>query len=159
MRTIALLLLWALAISAQSAKPEELSTIEGRVLNASTGEPVGKVSLLLMRADSTQASYDFTRSYTASSDAAGKFAIRNIDPGKYRLRASRNGFVTLEYGARAAQRSGTVLDLEHPQQLKDVDLRLTPHGVIAGRVLDADGEPLAGAQVQLLRSQYVNGKK
>jgi hypothetical protein len=159
MRHVALLLLWPLAASAQTAKPEEFSTVEGRVLNAANGEPVGKASLLLMRTDSTQASYDWTRSYAASSDSTGKFATRNVDPGKYRLRASRNGFVTLEYGARASRPSGTALDLERPQQLKDVDLRLTPHGVIAGRVLDADGEPLAGAQIQLLRSQYVNGRK
>ena len=161
MRETALLLLWPLAALSQTARPEESSssTIEGRVLNAATGEPVAKASLLLMYTDSTQASYEYSRSYAALSDAAGKFAIRNVDPGRYRLQATRNGFVPLEYGARASRRSGTELDLDQPRQLKDIELRLSPHGVVSGRVLDADGEPLAGAQVQLLRSQYVNGKK
>lgn len=36
---------------------------------------------------------------------------------------------------------------------------MTPHGTIAGSVLDADGELLAHVQVQLLRSQYVKGRK
>ena len=157
---IALLLLWPLGAHAQAAKPEESSTIDGRVLNAVTGEPVGKASLVLMRADSTQAfsQSDWMRSYGATSDSGGKFIIRNVDPGKYRLKATRNGFISLEYGARSAQRSGAVLDLGSPQQL-NIDLRLTPGGVIAGRVVDADGEPLATAQVQLLRPHYVNGKK
>jgi protocatechuate 3,4-dioxygenase beta subunit len=159
MRYAALLFLWPLAASAQTGEPMETSAIEGRVLNAATGEPVEKVSLFLMRTDSTQISYDWTRSYGASSDSVGRFAIRNIAPGRYRLRASRNGFVTLEYGARASRRDGIVLDLDRPQQLKNVSLRLVPHGVIAGRVLDTDGEPMARVQIQLLRSQYVNGKK
>ena len=159
MRCAAFFLLLPLAASAQTTKPEEFSTIEGRVLNVATGKPVGKAALLLLRTDSTQASGDWTRSYAASSDSTGKFAIRNIDPGKYRLRASRNGFVTLEYGTRAYKGSGTVLDLDSPRQLREVDVRLTPQGVITGRILDADGEALERVQVQLLRSQYVNGRK
>ena len=79
--------------------------------------------------------------------------------GKYRLRASRNGFVVVEYGARPSRQSGTVFDLTSPQQFKDVGLRLVPQCVITGRILDADGEPLAGAKVQLLRFRYRNGKK
>jgi len=158
-RHVALFLLLPLAASAQTTKPEEFSTIEGRVLNAATGKPIGKASLLLMRTDSTKDSFDWTRSYAASTDSTGKFAIQNIDPGRYRLRATRNGFVTLEFGTRAEKGAGTVLDLAPPRQLKDVDVRLTPQGVITGRVLDADGEPLERVQVQLLRSQYVNGRK
>src|SRR5438067_5370897 len=131
MRRIALLLLWPVAASAQTAQPEEYSTLEGRVLNAATSEPIGKASLLLMRTDSP--SYDGTRNYAASSDSTGKFAIGNVEPGKYRLRASRNGFVTVQYGGRTWPRSGTVLDLARPQQIKDVDLRVTPHGMITGR--------------------------
>lgn len=159
MRYIAFFFLLTIAAAAQATKPEEVSTIEGRVINGATGEPVGKASILLMRTDSAQPSYDWSRSLGATSDSGGSFLIRNIEPGKYRLRASRNGFITLEYGTRGAQRSGTEMDLGRPQQLKDVDFRLTPHGVIAGTVLDADGEPLAHVQVQLLRAQYVRGKK
>lgn len=46
MHNLVLLLLWTLAASAQTVKLEEPSSIEGRVLNAITGEPVGKASLL-----------------------------------------------------------------------------------------------------------------
>jgi hypothetical protein len=43
--------------------------------------------------------------------------------------------------------------------MKDIELRLTPYGVLTGRIVDADGEPVEGAEVQFLRFQYVNGKK
>ena len=69
MRNLVLLLLWTLAASAQTVKLDEPSSIEGRVLNAITSEPVGKVSLLLMRTDPTQPSFDWSRSYGAASDA------------------------------------------------------------------------------------------
>ena len=38
-------------------------------------------------------------------------------------------------------------------------MRLTPHGVIAGRVLDEEGEPVPNANVQVLRQQYMQGRK
>src|SRR5207248_8888823 len=37
--------------------------------------------------------------------------------------------------------------------------RLIPWGVIAGRVLDEEGEPLPWAQVSALREVYSNGKR
>jgi hypothetical protein len=159
MRLVALLLVLPIAVWAQTAAPEEVSTIEGRVLHAATGEPLAKAYLLLMRIDNSAASFDWERSYSASSDSNGKFTIRSIERGKYRLRASRNGFLTLQYGARYSLRQGTVLDLERAQEMTDIEIRLTPHGVISGRVLDVDGEPLAGVHVQLLRRQYVNGSR
>jgi carboxypeptidase family protein len=159
MRLAAMLLLWPLAASAQTAKPEELATIEGRVVNGVTGEPLGKVSLILLRTGTKESGYDWDHSYGATSDAAGKFTIPNLERGKYLLRASRTGFVTLEYGARATRRSGTVLDLDPTHSVKELELRLTPQGVVTGRILDVDGEPLANVQVQFLRSRYVNGRK
>jgi hypothetical protein len=159
MRQIVFLLLMPFTASAQTVEPENASSIEGRVLNSSTGAPVGKAALVLMRVDSAAAPRDITRSFAATSDAAGKFVIRNIDPGKYRLRASRNGFATLEYGSHDSQRPGTVLDLKNPQVLRDIEIRLNPQSTINGRILDVEGEPLLGAQVQLLRWRYINGKK
>jgi hypothetical protein len=40
-----------------------------------------------------------------------------------------------------------------------VVFRLTPHGIITGHVVDEDGDPLQNAQVQLLRTSYVQGHK
>ena len=51
MRLFALLLLWALSTSAQTAKPEKLSSLEGRVLNAATGQLVGKAAVSLVHVD------------------------------------------------------------------------------------------------------------
>jgi uncharacterized GH25 family protein len=159
MRSVAFLLLWVLSASAQTDKPKELSKIEGRIVNSVTGQPVGKAAVTLVYVSSAPGPNNWLGNYSTVSDSKGTFAIANIESGKYRLQAKRNGFLDLEYGAQSSRVTGMVLDMEKPEQLKDIELRLTPFGVMTGRIVDADGEPVPGAQVQILKSHYVNGKK
>jgi hypothetical protein len=78
----------------QESKIENLGTIEGKVVNATTGEPLRKATVLLNRVDSSQTIMmmaGIPMSYTASSDAAGQYKLMNDEPGKYRMNVSRNG--------------------------------------------------------------------
>ncbi len=45
------------------------------------------------------------------------------------------------------------------QQMKDLVIKLTPQGMIYGRVIDEDGEPLPNLAVQALRWVFLNGKR
>ena len=36
---------------------------------------------------------------------------------------------------------------------------MLPQGVISGRVVDEDGDPISGASVQILRQAYMRGRK
>ena len=40
-----------------------------------------------------------------------------------------------------------------------VDFKLTPHGVVSGKITDEDGDPMEGVQVQIMRIAYNQGKK
>ncbi len=97
--------------------------------------------------------------YSASSDTAGRYRIADIEPGRYRVSVERAGFVDAQYGAKRPGDAGTTLTLDKSQRMTDVNVSLTPHGVIAGRVLDEDGEPMMGASVQILQRTYVRGRK
>jgi hypothetical protein len=132
------------------------SRIEGRVTNSASGSSVAKATVLLVR---DLPSDDGERRYSAMSDADGKFAIEDVTAGEYRLLPSRTGFITIEYGAKRPERKGTVLKFAGAQEVKDVEVRLVPQGVLTGRVLDADGDPVERAKIELLRQQYVDGKK
>jgi hypothetical protein len=138
---------------------EDLCTIQGQVLNAITGEPLKKASLNLQRIDMTRDMVSVPANYTTSTDASGKFGMKDLEPGKYQLRVTRNGFVATSYGARGPNRPGTTLSLNRGQNLKDVIFRLTPHGVVMGRVLDEDGDPVPYVRVQLMTYRYQQGKK
>ncbi|MBS1827297.1 MAG: carboxypeptidase regulatory-like domain-containing protein [Acidobacteria bacterium] len=144
---IAATLFLALATLLQ-AQPQEPSSLQGAIHNSATNQPVHKAYLLLLPA---QAPEDLRRSLITTSDSAGNFSMANIPPGKYRLRVIRKGFLTADHP--------TIFDFSTPQQRKDIDIRLTPHGVIAGRILDAEGEPLDHVQLQLLQLRYRNGRK
>lgn len=144
---------------AAPAKAEDLCAVEGQVVNGATGEPLGKAAVTLRRVDSPRGAPGPAAGYGATSDASGKFTIIHIEPGKYRLSASRTGFVDAEYGSRDFLQGGTPVSLAPAQRMRDVQFRMTPHGVITGRVLDAEGEPMAFLQVQAMRYRYPHGRK
>lgn len=133
-------------------KAKQQAKVQGQVLNQVTGEPVRKANLTLRPEGGGT-------NLKAVSDNEGKFSIENIDPGRYTLAAERQGFVNQNYGARRPTGPGTTLELKNSQAMKDLAFKLTPQGVIAGRVLDDEGEPVAGVSVQVLQYRYILGKK
>lgn len=135
-------------------KPEDKCTIEGSVVNVVTGEAVKKVNILLRQLGNANST-----AHSAVTDAAGRFKIDDIDPGRYNMMASRTGYVMQQYGAKGPGRPGTNLTLAAGQSIKDVAFKLTPQGVITGRVVDEDGDPLAHAMVSCQRYNYNGGRK
>lgn len=147
------LLVCLLAILPCYAQTEQ-SSVEGQVFNLSSGEPVKKAQIMLRPLGVSS-----RQPYGAISDAGGRFSITDVPPGRYVLTAGRAGFVQSEYGSGSAGRRGGPILLAPGQRLKDVVFRLTPHGVITGRILDEDGEPVPGVQVQAVRYGYVQGRR
>jgi protocatechuate 3,4-dioxygenase beta subunit len=90
----------------------------------------------------------------------GRFEFSNLAPGRYRMRASKSGFLP-------ATTSGTVIGLQNSsstdgpaQTPRDgIDIPLTRFGTITGRVLDEYGFPLMGARVQALHLVYEGGRR
>ena len=158
MRWMGALLLLPLALAAQT-KTDDPCAVSGQVSNAATGEPVRRALVSLRRIDMSPGVTNIQVTNTVTTDAAGRFAIAGIAPGKYRLSAERSGFITAQYGSRGPGKAGNLLTLEPGQKSSDLAIRLTPHAVIAGHVLDEEGDPVASANVQVSRQQYMQGRK
>src|SRR5260370_18072133 len=127
-------------------KPEDKCLIEGTVVNAMTGEPLKKAHLSLR----PNGLVDGTP-YGTPTDNAGHFLLADIDPGRYFLTATRNGFVTQGLSPQGSARQITALELAPAQKMKEVVLKLFPQGVITGHITDEEGEPLASVMVQGMR--------
>jgi hypothetical protein len=141
---------------AQTAGPSGTASLEGVVLNKLTGAPVKNAHVMYIKV--TRVSGEAAQPISTDSDPAGHFAIQ-VAPGSYRLWVERAGYARQTYGSRTAQGPGSVLTLSSGQQLRDLEIKLTPFGAIAGSVFDEDGDPLRGVGIQVLRFSYTTGQQ
>jgi hypothetical protein len=93
--------------------------------------------------------------------ADGKFAFRDLKEGKYRLVAVRVGsaFYPVEYGQRDLKQRGLNFPVAAGEAKKDIRLEMTPTGVITGRVVDEDRQPMGHVVVMALVIQYLRGER
>ena len=94
-----------------------------------------------------------------STDADGRWQIKTLPAGSYRVSVSKGGFVDIAYGQKRPFEGGKVLDLAEGQTIEKVDVSLPRAGVITGQVLDEFGEPVTGARVSAMRYRYVGGQR
>jgi protocatechuate 3,4-dioxygenase beta subunit len=134
----------ALALAQQT----NLATIEGHVHDGS-GRPVRKAGMTLRAAQGASV-------FSVATDADGKFSFARIAPGGYTLSAERTGYQRKLYRASLHETFST-LTVAAGQNLKNVDLVLQRAFSITGRVLDADGDPVAVVSVSLLRHTLQSG--
>jgi protocatechuate 3,4-dioxygenase beta subunit len=138
------------------AAQDQKCRIEGQVLSTA-GAPLKKATVRL------ESGTDLNRAnplnHAATTDAEGKFRIENVDPGTYNLTADRTGYLHQYYGAKLTGGGAIPIRLDAGQALKDLNFKLTPQGMIFGRVVDMDGDPLPGVNVYAWRWAFVDGKK
>ena len=96
---------------------------------------------------------------TALTDAQGRYEFSELPAGRFTLTVSKAGFVTMQYGQTHPFESGRPIDLADAQALDKVDVALPRGSVLAGRILDEFGDPVAEANVSAMRTQYVNGRR
>jgi hypothetical protein len=133
------------------------ASIEGVVLRAGTNQPVAEARIMLVT--STQTGPLGPLAVTADSE--GRFVLRGIDPGAYRIEIAADGYSHMQYGQRVptglerpGTDLGTLVTLNAGQSLTGIVVRLTPTGTISGRLRDMSGHPAVDVPVQLLRASY-----
>jgi hypothetical protein len=128
--------------------------IRGRVIAADTNAPLRRVQIRLLPMTAENGEPHLT---TTGDD--GRYEFTQLPAGRYGLRASKGGYVDVEYGQRRPFEKGRPVEIADRQTIDRVELTLTPGGVVTGRVTDETGELLARAWVQMARYRYFNGKR
>lgn len=123
----------------QQAKP---IVVAGKAVHAGTGTALkkAKVTLVPVGADTPAA--------TAETDDEGRYRLETDKPGRYRVRAEKTGYETGLWGAAKTNYAiGRPISLAAGQEMTGIDVQLPKHGVIAGKVLNSENEPVGNAIV------------
>jgi hypothetical protein len=129
----------------------QVASIDGTVTNSVTGEPIKKamveldgVELSIVRSEGS--------AVTAMTDAGGHFHFENVAPGSHVIRADQvDGFWDPR---NRLPGFFSPIKVAEDQHVEGVAIQLMPLGVVSGHVLDEDGDPIARAQIAVLRSVY-----
>jgi sarcosine oxidase gamma subunit len=116
----------------------EGAVLAGRVVDAK-GSPAASAAVRVMIASNSNGERRFRRPRQTFSDDQGRFEMKALPRGEVRVVALHE---TATSAAQTADLGGG--------DRRDVELVLDLDGVIAGVVVDTDGEPVDGAQVRLV---------
>ena len=133
----------------QQAAPTGTAVIRGRILTVDTGTPIRRAQV--------RATSGGGRGHLTTTDAQGRFEFRDLQAGRWDLSASKAGFVTLRYGQRRPFEAGRPIELADKQVIDRADFSLPRGAAITGHVFDEFGDAVAGARVQVMRYQMVQG--
>jgi hypothetical protein len=89
-----------------------------------------------------------TAKIKAISESDGTFSIPNLPPGRYTVRAERDGYFSTSVGVTTVDVGGGT---------SRVSFSMIPGATIGGRLRDDDGDPLANATVQAFTVTYPDG--
>ena len=115
--------------------------VEGTVSDAVTNAPLGGAKISIERGGKVVR--------VALSDGQGGFRVEGIAAGEYTATFSARGYEEPAQGDAVLKPFLVTGDGSGVR----LDARMTPMGKVAGRVVDGDGGPVAGAIVQLLGSR------
>ncbi len=158
-----LILVFSAAILRAQDVPDRVITISGSVTDSVTGRGIpgalvilqtgpAKAEMAAMRTQLAQgdvASRNFfptTAPKRAVTDDSGKYSFTVPDTAFASIQASHSGYLSGFSQARGDATQG-------------INVKLVPTGVIEGRVVTADGDPLPGVSVEMIQVQIQDGRR
>lgn len=116
-------------------KEAKKQSVQGKVIEVKNGQPIRKVNVEVMGG----AGQSYAR-HSATTSTDGTFTMEDMTPGRYIVTLERAGFV------QTAKNQMTFV-LQPGQNLTGLVFRMQAAGVISGKILDMDGDLMAGVAV------------
>jgi hypothetical protein len=135
-----------MALGASASPDENHGEIAGQVVNQATGTPL-KDAVVTLRYVKP---FGPAETMVQQTNEAGRFSFTGLWGRAWELSAACSGFAPGTYRATRHDPRGS-FSLAKDQQIKDIVLKLIPQAVVTGRVLNAEGKPVEGARVRLLK--------
>lgn len=119
------------------AMAQNQANIHGRVVDATTGEPLSGVHV---RLEMRTAQGGVTAADGAISTAGGEFSVSALAPGAYLLRPELSGYVFMPSSKNGP--ASPIVNLQPPKNIDDLQIAMAREAVITGRVVDENGRPV-----------------
>ena len=120
-------------------------SLSGQVVNALSGEPVSGARVMV-QCTSRGANYRQT-----ASDRGGMFSASGLGPGSCTISATHKDYT----GIMGLGQPAAMAEVSSGNETSGVVVKLMPGGAIGGRVVNDDGEPVQGCQVQAYSPLHV----
>ncbi len=150
MKIFAILFICAAALLAQTAPVEDYQ-VSGVVVDHLTRRPLNHVLVQLVR--SSKGGGDAS----AITLEDGRFTFLHVPKGKYTLSAAKRSQMPQGF-AQSDGGYGTGIVVDGRQKTDEIVFTMRTDAAISGTVIGEDGEPVANAQVQLLRESVNDGE-
>ena len=137
------------ATPSSGQQPSPGYRISGRVVAARSGVALSRSFVEIT---------EITRgieSHTVLTGEDGRFGFDHLPIAKYRLTASKHGFLTEAYEQH--DNYSTAIAVGPGLVSEDLVFELTPGAILSGTVTDDSGDPVRQAQIKLFRDQDTDG--
>jgi len=116
------------------------AVVEGYVVRFGTSERLPRVDVVARSEDSRQ-----TKILQTRTDDEGNFRIDKVPPGRYSVIPNSPGYSLPPDGVNP-------ISIRKGERIRNINLQLVRDGAIHGRVLQSDGQPVAGISVELVQA-------
>ncbi len=145
MKTAVVVAIAALALQGAFRDSQLLVTgtgsIAGIVAEDAGGRPLRRAIVALMEESARVG-------YTTITDDGGRFAFTGLPQGRFKLAATKAPYLTASFGAKRPGRGSTMaIPLSAGQAIENITLKMVRGAVLAGRITDENGQPVARGSV------------
>jgi len=123
-------------------------TISGRVLDSTTGQPIGGAHLNVFTYDSL-AGNDYQPVGWADTDINGNYTTTSLPTGQYGIQVHATDYVSEWYQDTCYVDLAAPVTVIESNDTPNVNFDLEPGGTISGRVTDTAGQPISDAWVDV----------
>ncbi len=128
--------------SAEQTVADDEGVVRGRVTDAGSGRPLARAAVILTPTFSQESSQ------TTLTDASGRYSVRGLTPGEYRVYAQAEGFVS--QNNQSFSGTTVAVDVIGGQIVSGLDMELPRAAAVSGQIFDVSGDGFAGVEVELL---------
>ena len=125
----------------QPPEAEAPGAIQGTVVSGATGQTLRRAQVVLRPAYSRGASLYQT------TDDSGSFSFPKVATGRYTITVQREGYLPLSAGRIGDYKMPPVFTVNSGENIDSFVFRLTPWGVVTGKVKFDDAEPAVTLQL------------